>query len=113
MDTQDEFSKICAKLATWSRDCSLRDFGVIASRPLSEWQEKGWIYTDSPPRLVPMVLPLLRESPLSARKPTADQALEAFQRHIAQVRMNCAPDNFSCRPRRRQALLQWAYTLNA
>jgi hypothetical protein len=49
MDIRDEFPTICADLATWSRDCSLNDFGVIASRPLSEWQEKGWIYSDMRP----------------------------------------------------------------
>ncbi|MEP7172196.1 MAG: hypothetical protein ABI705_01775, partial [Aestuariivirga sp.] len=34
---------------------------------------------------------------------------KAFRRHVAQVRMNCDPDNPFCRPRQRQALLHWAY----
>jgi hypothetical protein len=30
-------------------------------------------------------------------------------RHIPQIRKNCEPGDVSCRPRQRQALLQWAY----
>jgi hypothetical protein len=33
----------------------------------------------------------------------------AFARHAAQVRRHCEPGDPFCRPRQRQALLQWAY----
>ena len=47
-----------AKLAPRRRDPSLNFFGVDASQPLSVWRAKGWIH-GRPPRLVPVVLPLL------------------------------------------------------
>ena len=34
---------------------------------------------------------------------------KAFRRHAAQVRKHCEPGDPFCRPRQRQALLQWAY----
>ena len=33
----------------------------------------------------------------------------AFRRHVAQVRNNCDPGDWTCRPRQRQGLLQWSY----
>jgi hypothetical protein len=45
-DGENEFPKSWfkhAKLAPSGRDCSLNYFGVGASRPLSEWRNKGWI----------------------------------------------------------------------
>jgi len=34
---------------------------------------------------------------------------KSFARHEAQVEKNCKPKDFECRPRQRQALLQWSY----
>ena len=33
----------------------------------------------------------------------------AFRRHAAQIRKHCEPGDPFCRPKQRQALLQWAY----
>jgi len=30
-------------------------------------------------------------------------------RHIGAIKKNCAENNYLCRPRQRQGLLQWAY----
>jgi hypothetical protein len=35
-----------AKLSPSGRNCSLNYFGVDASRPLSEWRNKGWFPQD-------------------------------------------------------------------
>ena len=50
-DGENEFPRSWfkhAKLAPSGRDCSLNYFGVGASRPLSEWRNKGWINPDDP-----------------------------------------------------------------
>jgi hypothetical protein len=56
-----------------------------------------------------MVLPLLHGTPNAGRGNTADQALEANKRHIAQVRQHCEKGDLTRRKRQRQALLHWAY----
>ena len=34
---------------------------------------------------------------------------KSFKRHKAQILKNCMIGDLNCRPRQRQALLQWAY----
>jgi hypothetical protein len=34
---------------------------------------------------------------------------KAIRRHVAQIKKHCEPGDLMCRPRQRQALLQWAY----
>ena len=34
---------------------------------------------------------------------------KAINRHIAQVKKNCAKGDTACRPKQRQAILHWAY----
>ena len=62
-----------------------------------------------PARLVPMVLPLLHGRRLDGEDERQIRRWRAFRRHVAQVRAHCEPGDPFCRPRQRQALLQWAY----
>lgn len=97
-----------AKFATGERDPKLNYFGVDASQSLSVWQGKGWIHPDDPRGWFQWYCRYYRGR---RHKDDARQIARwrAMRRHVAQVVRHCRPGDFTCRPRQRQALLQWAY----
>jgi hypothetical protein len=97
-----------AKLSPKRRDCSLNYFGVDASHPLSVWRKKGWIHEDDPRGWFQWYCRyyLGRRGEDDARQ---IKRWKAIRRHVAQLRKHCEPGDQTCRPRQRQALLQWAY----
>jgi hypothetical protein len=103
---QDWF--VTARLSPARHDPAVNFFGVSASQPLSSWQKKGWIYEDDPRGWFQWYCRYY----LGRRCRDDDRQIkrwQAFARHAAQVRKNCHPGDHGCRPRQRQALLQWAY----
>ncbi len=111
-DCRAEFPKSWftrAKLSPSGRDSALNYFGVDASSPLSGWRKKGWLHPDDPRGWFQWYCRYY----MGRRTPDEDmrqiKRWKAFRRHAAQLRRNCDPGDFSCRPRQRQALLQWAY----
>jgi hypothetical protein len=97
-----------ARLASRA-DPTLNFFGVLASQPLSEWRRKGWIHSDDPRGWFQWYCRYYRGRRLSGEDERQIGRWKAMRRHIAQLRRHCEPGDFFCRPRQRQALLQWAY----
>jgi hypothetical protein len=110
-DCRDEFPKSWfegAKLSD-TPDPSVNCFGIKSRQPLSVWREKGWIIEPDPRGWFQWYCRYY----MGRRIPGVDdkqiKRWRSFARHAAQVRQNCEPHNLSCRPKQRQALLQWAY----
>jgi hypothetical protein len=111
-DCRDEFPESWfahAKLASGKPDPNLNFFGVRAGASLSVWRARGWIHPDDPRGWFQWYCRYYR----GRRMPDEDRRQiarwKAFRRHAAQVRHHCEPGDPACRPRQRQALLQWAY----
>ena len=97
-----------AKLSPEGRNRDLNFFRVDASKPLSYWRQKGWIHTDDPRGWFQWYCRyyLGRRMEDDARQ---IGRWKNMTRHLAQLEKHCEPDDWSCRPRQRQALLHWAY----
>lgn len=97
-----------AKLCPERHDPQLNFFGVNASKPLSYWRAKGWIYHEDPRGWFQWYCRYY----LGRRCPDDERQIKrwrAIRRHIAQVEKHCVPGDVACRRRQRQAILHWAY----
>jgi hypothetical protein len=98
-----------AKLSPARKDISLNHFGVDASQPLEVWRAKGWIHPDDPRGWFQWYCRYYSGRRMADEDRRQIGRWRAFRRHAAQVTRNCEPGDPFCRPRQRQALLQWAY----
>ena len=110
-DCRDEFP------SKWFRNAEIRNeadpsanyFGVKSRQSLHVWRQKGWIYGPDPRGWFQWYCRYWLGRRLPEIDRTQIRRWRSFQRHAAQIRANCRPGDCRCRPRQRQALLQWAH----
>jgi len=111
-DCKKEFPKSWykkAKLCHKFHDPKLNYFGINASKPLSYWQKKGWIYPLDPRGWFQWYCRYYMGRRIPEEDERQIKRWKAMKRHIGQIKKNCDKGNLECRKKQRQALLHWAY----
>ncbi len=110
-DCQNEFpSDWFIKIKSSHRpNPSLNYFKIKSRQSLKIWQMKGWIIGDDPRGWFQWYCRYYQGRRMESIDMIQIKRWKAFSRHAGQIRKNCNPNDVLCRPKQRQALLQWAY----
>ena len=99
-----------AKISNDGFNVNLNYFNIKSGLTMDHWISKGWIFPEDP---LGWFQWYSRYS-MGRRLPEIDKVQimrwKAFgPRHKGAILKNCLKNDYSCRPRQRQGLLQWAY----
>ena len=118
--------KLCPS-AKQGGNIAVNHFKIDSRLPLSEWRKAGWVYSPGGKKLGgKRELLSSKENPdergwfqwycrywMGRRLPELDaiqiQRWKSFARHRGAVDKGCKRGDLECRPRQRQALLQWGW----
>ncbi len=111
-DCKDEFPAHWfenAKLSPKNPNPEINCFKIKSRLSLQEWQKRGWIIEPDPRGWFQWYCRYYQGRRIDNVDAFQIKRWKAFSRHRAQVEYNCLYGDVECRPRQRQALLQWGY----
>ncbi len=110
-DCRDEFPETWFRNAKISNqaDPTLNYFKIKSRQSLQVWQRKDWIIEPDPRGWFQWYCRYYQGRRIDEVDRAQIKRWKAFARHAGQIIANCKPGDLTCRPRQRQALLQWSY----
>jgi len=90
-------------------DPEINLFAIKSRQPLAVWRDKGWIFGPDPRGWFEWYCRYYMGRRIDGVDLKQIKRWRNFKRHKSQIRIYCEPGDIWCRPRQRQALLQWAY----
>lgn len=111
-DCRDEFPADWfenARFAPGKKDPKLNFFEIDASQSLAEWRRKGWINEEDPRGWFQWYCRYCMGRRIEDEDRRQIKRWKNMTRHTAQIKKFCAPGDWGCRRRQRQAVLHWAY----